>query len=107
MAITSDIIQVTGLILVALIGAFAERDRRDIKKQKEKQAKRFEIRAEEERLSMKMQDATMKLATVTAKVVMNRKTNGDVEEAFKSAQEAAEKYDEFIEKIASQQVSKY
>lgn len=107
MTITGELIQTTGLILVAVIGALAERDRRDIKRQKEKQTQRYELRAEEERLSMKMQDATMKLATVTAKVVMQKKTNGDVEEAFKAAEEATKEYNDFIERIAAKQVTRY
>ena len=92
-------------IIVAAIGFMAERERRASKKERAELAKREAYRIEESRLAMKMQDAVLKLATVTAKKVMNHKTNGDVEEAFNAAAEARKEYYDFINKIAMEELN--
>lgn len=101
-----DIIQAISVIAVAIIGWLAERERKANRKEREEMENRAKVRAEEERLSMTMQNANLKLSTVIAKKVMNQHTNGDVEEAFEAATNAAAEYSGFINKIASEQVTK-
>lgn len=100
-----EIIETAGLIIVAIIGVLAERERRVNKKERAELARKEANRIEESRLALIMQDAILKLATVTAKKVMNHKTNGDVEEAFNAAAEARKNYYDFINRIAMEEIN--
>lgn len=111
-----DIIQAISVVFVAIIGLIAEKDRRTRKKEREEynsyiekqqeEAKEREALAEQRlKLFMQMENAGLKLAIVTAKKLMNQKTNGDVEEAFNAAQEAKAAYGDFINEVVNQHIS--
>ena len=89
----------TALVWVAIIQTKGRKDR-------ERTEKRAARRAEESRLSMRMQSAGLKLALITAKTVRNQKTNGDVEEAMDAAETVQAAYDDFIRSQAAEQVTK-
>lgn len=94
------------IVLVAVIEAISAWDRRQGRKERERTEKRAIRRAEESRLSMELMSANCALALTTAKKLAGMHTNGDVEEAMLAAKEAQEKYQDFIQKQASDQVSK-
>ena len=90
---------VVGTIIVAVIEARAQKDR----KTAEESAKR---REKINLLSMKMQDANMQLTIVTANAVTGGHNNGNVETAKKAAEEASKDYAAFLREIAAHEVTK-
>lgn len=102
-SIVCAIISAISAIVVAVISARAS---------KKAQAERAELKKNEDRntrerlLTMKLLSASCKLSTVTAKAVFNHKTNGDVQDAFDSAQEAQQEYFDFINEVAVNSLSK-
>ena len=87
------------LVLVAIIETRSSRSAR----QTDERAAR---RAEESRLSMELMFATCRLATVTAKAVFKKETNGDVEAAFESAVSAQDSYEDWKTRTAAKEVAK-
>lgn len=101
-----EIISGVVLIIVAIIEAKACRDRKNQKEEKERMERRAARRAEENRLSIQMENANLQLSMITAKKVMNQETNGDVDEALVAAKKAAEAYESFLDEVATEQIAK-
>ena len=64
------------------------------------------LRAEESRLSMKLQKNAVALGKATSIALRDGHTNGNTAEAIKEADEALKEYVEFVEHIAAQQIAK-
>lgn len=96
-------------IAVAFIGYITTRNQKKqtemIKAMEENTEFRAEIRQKESRLSMEMMNANCKLGIVTAKAVKGEKTNGDMEEARRMAEEASRNYESFLMSATSKLVS--
>jgi len=92
--------------IVAIIEAVAARDRKTLKDGRERDERRAADRAEESRLSMRMMDAMLELEIATALAVEGGKLNGEMTAAKRKANEAADTYHEFVEKIAARQIAK-
>lgn len=88
-------------IIVAFIGAHSVKVERENKKRNVKLEAREKRREQESRLSMDMMYATMQLSIVSANALTNGHNNGNVEAAYKSAQEAKDKYDAFLKDVTS------
>lgn len=87
-------------IICALIGARSE-------KRRIKDERRAELRQRESMLSLKLMDATLKLASVTAIAVTGSgKLNGNVEEARKAAEEVGQEYADFMRSVTAFEVGK-
>ena len=99
------IIPAASAIVVAIIEALAARDRSRAKKQAETLKRHEQQRAEETRLAMAMNSATLQLCVVTANALTGGHNNGNVERAREAAQEA-EAYNQFIQRLAANQVAK-
>lgn len=111
MEIILAIISGSVALLIAVIEAFAARDRKRHQQDRERadqqhreMSERAKIRAEESMIAMRLNNASCKLSLVTAKAVTNRKVNGDVEEAIESAIDAQEEYEAFLRRVAAQSV---
>lgn len=107
------VIPAIATVLVAIIEAFATIDRRratqdreSAKEERERTEKRATRRAEESRLSMKMMDANIQLSIVNANALVGGHNNGNVERARKAAEDAQNEYEAFLQRIASEQLSK-
>ena len=99
-------INATSLIIVALIEAAAAWDRRQTRRERQRVERRAARRAEESRLSMDLMSANCALALTTAKKLAGMHTNGDVEEAMEAAKTAQERYIDFLQQQAAEQVAK-
>ena len=100
------IIPAASAIVVAIIEALAARDRSRAKKQTETLKRHEQQRAEETRLAMAMNSATLQLCVVTANALTGGRNNGNVERARLAAQDAEEAYNQFIQRLAANQVAK-
>jgi len=87
--IVSAGISAIGAIGVAYIG---------VHQRKEKRVN--DLRNEGALIQMEMSQAGLKLSKVTAKAVLNQKTNGDVEEAMCWAKEVEIKYNDYLRRIS-------
>ena len=95
------------LVLVAIIEARANIDRRECKAEKEKNDKRSAIRAKESMLSMQMLSATLDLSDATSLKVQQGKCNGEMDRARKKAEAAQEEYEKFMQEVTSRETTKY
>lgn len=93
-------------VAVALIEAAAAWDRRQARAERQRTERRSARRAEESRLSMELMSANCALALTTAKKLAGMHTNGDVEEAMEAAKTAQERYVDFLQQQAAEQVAK-
>ena len=93
-------------VIVAVIEAFAQRDRKAAQKDREQIERNAKIRARESRLSMDMMAANSELCDVICIAVSGGQTNGNVERARKKAREAREAYDAFLRDTAAEAVVK-
>lgn len=93
-------------VAVALIEAAAAWDRRQARAERQRTERRAARRAEESRLSMELMSANCALALTTAKKLAGMHTNGDVEEAMEAAKTAQERYVDFLQQQAAEQVAK-
>ena len=93
-------------VAVALIEAVAAWDRRQARAERQRTERRSARRAEESRLSMELMSANCALALTTAKKLAGMHTNGDVEEAMEAAKTAQERYVDFLQQQAAEQVAK-
>lgn len=100
------IIPAISAVIVAVVEAEAARDRSRAKKQAETLKRHEQQRAEETRLAMAMNSATLQLCIVTANALTGGHNNGNVERAREAAREAEEEYNKFIQRLASNQVAK-
>lgn len=100
------IIPAVSAIVVAIIEALAARDRRLAKKQTDTLKRHEQQRAEETRLAMSMNSATLQLCVVTANALTGGHNNGNVERARLAAQDAEDAYNQFIQRLAANQVAK-
>ena len=97
------IIPAISAIVVAVVEALAARDRSRAKKQAETLKRHEQQRAEETRLAMAMNSATLQLCVVTANALTGGHNNGNVERARQAAEDA---YNQFIQRLAANQVAK-
>ena len=87
-------------VLCAVIGAVANKNQK-------KSERRAELRQKESLLSLRMMDATLQLASITAiKLTGSGHLNGNVEQARASAEKAAEEYQDFMRSITAYEVGK-
>ncbi len=100
------IVTALAAVAVALIEAAAAWDRRQAKAERRRVERRAARRAEESRLSMELMSANCALALTTAKKLAGMHTNGDVEEAMEAAKTAQERYIDFLQQQAAEQVAK-
>lgn len=100
------IIPAISAIVVAAIEAVAAKDRKRAKKREETLKRHEQQRAEETRLAMAMNSATLQLCVVTANALTGGHNNGNVERARQAAQQAEAEYDAFVQRLAANQVAK-
>lgn len=100
------IIPAGAAILVAIIEAIAARDRKKTRAAREADERMEKKRTEEMRLSMKMMNATLQLSIVTANALTGGHNNGNVERARLAAQEAEAEYQEFLQNLAAEEITK-
>lgn len=100
------IIPAAAAVVVAVIEFIAARDRKAAKQQQERTEAHEKNRAEEIRLSMKIQDATLQLGIVTANALTGGHNNGNVQTADKAARDAQCEYRLFLQQITAQEVAK-
>ena len=100
------IIPASSAIVVAVVEALAARDRSRAKKQAETLKRHEQQRAEETRLAMAMNSATLQLCVVTANALTGAHNNGNVERARLAGQAEEDSYNQFIEGLAGNQVAK-
>ena len=94
-----DAFPVIGTIIVAVIEARAQKDRKTAEEREKKREK-------SNLLSMKMQDANMQLTIVTANAVTGGVNNGNVEKAKKAAEDASVEYAAFLREVVAHEVAK-
>jgi hypothetical protein len=100
------IIPALAAIVVAIIEAFAVRDRNANKRRQERIDRHAEIRAEESRLSMKMMSASIELGLATALALVEGKLNGEMKRAREKAEKAQEEYFTFVDELAARVITK-
>ena len=95
-------------VIVAIIEALAQKDRRAAARDREiamEEQQKIEhnakVRARESRLSMDMMAANSELCDVICIAVAGGKINGNVERAREKAKEAREAYDAFIREVSA------
>lgn len=97
-------------IICALIAAvatiMAAATARKVSHDAKRSEARAERRAQESRLAMELMYATCSLSLVTAKKLAGMHTNGDVEEAMDSAEQAQQKYMDFCREQAAKNFAK-
>lgn len=98
--VVSTIISTAGAIGVAIIGYHQRRNNAANTKRQSELDAREELRSEGCMLQMEMLQAQLKLGKVTAKAVLNQKTNGDVEEAMHWAHDVEIKYADYLRRAA-------
>ena len=98
MGYISEIISGLFALLVTIVEV---RSAQDWKRTEQRAA----VRAKENRLAMKMQDANLALAVATAIAVEKGEHNGEMKAAKEKAKAAQEEYDEFIHELASEQAT--
>lgn len=103
---TETILSSSALIIVAVIEAVSVIERRREKYARERSERRASERARENRLSMRMMDASLELGLATALAVEKGTHNGELREAREKARAAQEEYESFIMEIAARQVVK-
>jgi hypothetical protein len=91
--IISTIISTVGAVGIAVVGW-------QQKKNQKRNDKCEELRAERALIQLEMMQAELKLSKVTAKAVMNRELNGDVEEAVKWVRKVEIKYEDYMRRIS-------
>lgn len=99
------VISAASLIIVALIERNNAKERKRTQALDEECTKRAKQRAEESRLAMNMQSATLQLSVVCANALTNGHNNGNVERARKAAEEAQKAYEAFVQKLAANALS--
>lgn len=93
-------------IVVAIIEAFAARDRALAKKESARLEARAQRREEAEHLALEMQYATMQLSIVSANALTGGHNNGNVLRARDAAEAVMLKYDAFIKATATHAIYK-
>lgn len=93
-------------IFVAIIGGIFAKDSRKRKKSQDKLEARALIRAEESMLMVQMLSSTMHLGQATANAVLTGQTNGQLTKALDEASCTNKLYQDFINKIAAEQIAK-
>lgn len=100
------VIPAISAIVVAVVEAIAARDRKKAKSREDTLKRHEQQRAEEARLAMTMNSATLKLCVVTANALTGGHNNGNVEQAKEAAQKAEAEYDAFMQRLAANQMAK-
>lgn len=92
-------------IIVAIIEYFAARDRKAVKRQEEIAEAHAKVRAEEIQLSMRMHDTSLQLSIAAANA-LGCHNNSDVDRALAAARKAQDEYNDFLQRIASKEITK-
>ena len=100
------IIPAISAIVVAVVEALAARDRKKAKSREDALKRHEQQRAEETRLAMALNSATLQLCVVTANALTGGHNNGNVERAKEAARKAEADYDAFVQRLAANQVAK-
>lgn len=95
-----DILQILTPVLVAIIGIFQYQGREADKRAQERQEARDHLRQKGCLLQLKLTDVTKDLSMITAKKMMEQKTNGEVERAFEKMAEVEAEYDAYLRETA-------
>jgi hypothetical protein len=92
---------VSGIVAIGVAKVNVEqyKERKANEERAAEATKREELRQEGLLLQMKMADATLDLGLITAKTVLERKTNGDVEEALDKAMTVKEKITDHLQRV--------
>ena len=93
-------------ILIAVIEIIAAKDRKAAKENSKKTEARAAVRAEENRLSMQMMNASLGLGFATALALEQHKLNGEMHAAKAAAEKAQKEYQEFLQRVAAKEVAK-
>lgn len=96
----STIISSLVAVVVALIKVSQYKEQRKNEMREKEAEKREELRNEGALLQMRMVDATLDLGLITAKTVLMKKTNGDVENALDKAMEIKEKVEDHLIRVS-------
>jgi len=107
----SAVVSAVAVVLVAIIEAVAQKERKKVKtdnearEQREREQieianRRAEQRRKESHLQMQMIYATLQLSIVTANALTNGHNNGNVERAREAAKKAEEDYNHFLQTVA-------
>lgn len=99
------LISAASLIIVAFIERNNSKERKRMQVRDDEYVRRAKQRAEESRLAMNMQSATLQLSVVCANALTNGHNNGNVERAKKAAEEAQREYEAFVQKLAANALS--
>ena len=103
-SLVTAIISTAGLIIVAIItGVISYKTAKLSKKfdqDKEEEDRRAKQRKEEALLSLKMMKANSQLTIGIAMALKHGKANGEVEEGLEAVDKANKEYEEFLNKIA-------
>ena len=105
-SVIAAVISAVAAILVAKINTKSSAMQKEQEKQNEEVNAHNKRREQEAVLSGKMVSAICDLSTVTAEAVRGGYTNGNLESAQQKAQSAQEEYEEFLQSIALQDLTK-
>jgi hypothetical protein len=101
----TDFLSAGALIVVALIEAFAAKERKCAKDDRERSEQRSKLRSRESLLAMKLADANIELGLATALAVELQHTNGEIKAAQEKAREAQQEYQDFMRELTASQVT--
>lgn len=102
----ADVLTAATAITVAIIGIFGKMEVSKAKLKAKSDDERAEYHKREAECSMKMMFAALNCSLVTAKAVHGDKQNGNVEDAIKSAEDARNHYNSFINEVHCEVMSK-
>ncbi len=100
LGVLQTIITTAGTVGVAIIGVRQYKAKTASEKRKKEIDERDALRHEGALIQMEMGQASLKLAQVTAKAVLNQKVNGDVKEAMDWAKKVEIKYNEYLRRTS-------
>jgi len=106
---TETKIAVIGAIHTLMLGGFGcvlNKGTKKCQEALEKAENRAELRIKENALSMKLASANMSLSIATAMAVRDGNTNGRMHGALVEAESATKAYQDFVDEIVAQQISK-
>lgn len=101
-----EIISAAALIIVAVIEAFAAKDRKKADADRKEILERSKIRAKESKLAMSLMCSTCELGLETTKALRDGYTNGTLDGRMDDAEKALKAYNDFVQDEAAEAVSK-
>lgn len=101
----NDLLPAAALIVVAIIEAFAAKERKCARADRERTESRAKLRSRESLLAMKLADANIELGLATAIAVEHQHTNGEIKAAQEKAREAQKEYQDFMRELTASQMT--